>query len=222
MLDSKLELTAATFEYYKEEARKNGFEAGSHHFGYMFKVHVGETEEEAYEIGRKFIEGAGNLFLDGSRGVANPWAQNLPGINPRGNWLPTAEALHVQESRGLFFSPITPLGELAPPISDEEHDARRRAIFDSLLENYSIIVGTPESVLPKIRHVLETVRAGNIIFWHGDGDMTHEDTMRGIRLLGEKVLPEVREMGKELGLNSSFEVSPYTNEPTPPLEAVRA
>jgi hypothetical protein len=67
-------------------------------------------------------------------------------------------------------------------------------------------------VLPKIRHVLETVRAGNIIFWDGDGDMTHEDTMRGIRLMGEKVLPAVREMGRELGLNSAFEVSPYTNE----------
>ena len=68
-------------------------------------------------------------------------------------------------------------------------------------------------MLPKIRHVLEIVRAGNVFFWHGDGDITHEDTMRGIRLLGEKVLPEVREMGKELGLNSAFEVSPYTNEP---------
>lgn len=222
MLDSKLELTARAFDYYREEARKNGFEAGSHHFGYMFKVHVGDTEEEAYQIGRKFIEGAGNLFLDGSRGVANPWAQNLPGINPRENWLPTAEALHVQESRGLFFAPVTPLGELEPPATEEEHEARRKAIYDSLLENYSIIVGTPESVLPKIRHVLETVRAGNVIFWHGDGDMTHEDTMKGIRLLGEKVLPAVREMGKELGLQSAFEVSPYTNEPIMPLQMANA
>ena len=51
------------------------------------------------------------------------------------------------------------------------------------------------------------------MFWHGDGDMTHEDTMRGIRLMGEKVLPADREMGRELGLHSAFEVSPYTNEP---------
>jgi alkanesulfonate monooxygenase SsuD/methylene tetrahydromethanopterin reductase-like flavin-dependent oxidoreductase (luciferase family) len=216
MLDSKLDLTARTFDYYREEADRNGFEAGSHHLGYMFKVHVDETEEKAYETGRKFIEGAGNLFLDGSRGVANPFAQNLPGINPRGNWLPTAEFFHVQESRGLAFAPPTAVGqgnvELEAPISPEEHEARRKAIFDGLLENFSIIVGTPESVLPKIRHVLETVRAGNIIFWDGDGDMTHEDTMRGIRLMGEKVLPAVREMGRELGLNSAFEVSPYTNE----------
>jgi alkanesulfonate monooxygenase SsuD/methylene tetrahydromethanopterin reductase-like flavin-dependent oxidoreductase (luciferase family) len=215
MLDSKLELTARTFEFYREEADKNDFEAGSHHLGYMFKVHVDESEEKAYEVGRKFIEGAGNLFLDGSRGNANPWAQNLPGINPRGNLLPTSEFFHIQQSRGLFSTP-TALGDeddLEAPATPEEHEARRKAIYDGLLENFSIIVGTPESVLPKIRHVLETVRAGNIIFWDGDGDMTHEDTMRGIRLMGEKVLPAVRQMGKELGLHSAFEVSPYTNQP---------
>jgi hypothetical protein len=37
--------------------------------------------------------------------------------------------------------------------------------------------------------------------------------MRSLRLMGEEVIPAVREMGKELELHSPFEVNPSTNEP---------
>ena len=43
--------------------------------------------------------------------------------------------------------------------------------------------------------------------------MTHEDQMRSLRLMGEEVIPAVREMGKELELFSPFEVDPATNQP---------
>jgi alkanesulfonate monooxygenase SsuD/methylene tetrahydromethanopterin reductase-like flavin-dependent oxidoreductase (luciferase family) len=183
----------------------------------MFKVHVDETEEKAYETGRKMIEGAGNLFLDGSNGLPNPFAQNLPGLSPRSkdNMLPTWEFIHARKARGFSAGgggagigrPEEP-APIAPAATPEEHDARRRQIFDSLLERHACIVGTPDSVLPKIRHVLETLRPGNVFIWHGDGDFTHEDTVRGVRLMGEYVLPAMREMGRELGLDSAFEVSP--------------
>ena len=45
---------------------------------------------------------------------------------------------------------------------------------------------------PKIRHVLEYLRPGSIFFWDGDGAMTHEDSMRSLRLMGEEVIPAVR------------------------------
>ena len=68
-------------------------------------------------------------------------------------------------------------------------------------------------MLPKIRHVLEYLRPGSVFFWDGDGAMTHEDQMRSLRLMGEEVIPAVREMGKELELYSSYEVDPSTNKP---------
>ena len=43
--------------------------------------------------------------------------------------------------------------------------------------------------------------------------MTHDDQMRSLRLMGEEVIPAVREMGKELELYSPFEVDPRTNQP---------
>ena len=42
-------------------------------------------------------------------------------------------------------------------------------------------------------------------FWGSDGNVSHEDTKTCIRLLGQEVLPAVREIGKELGLDSPFE-----------------
>ena len=79
----------------------------------------------------------------------------------------------------------------------------------------SIISGTPKTVIPKIRHVLEYLRPGSVFFWDGDGAMNHDDAMRSLRLMGEEVIPAVREISKSLDLKSPFEVDPKTNEPIP-------
>ena len=68
------------------------------------------------------------------------------------------------------------------------------------------MAGTPDTVLPKIRQVLEELRPGHLFIWDGDGAMTHEDSMRSLRLWKE-TLPALHEMAKELDLPSSFEVS---------------
>ena len=84
----------------------------------------------------------------------------------------------------------------------------------------AIITGTPDTVIPKIRHVLEySCAPGAFSLWDGDGSMSHEDTMRSLRLKGEYVLPAIREMGKELELYSPFEVDPATGKPVEPEPA---
>ena len=45
------------------------------------------------------------------------------------------------------------------------------------------------------------------MFWASDGFVSNEDTRTCIRLLGEEVLPALREIGKELGLWSPFEAN---------------
>jgi alkanesulfonate monooxygenase SsuD/methylene tetrahydromethanopterin reductase-like flavin-dependent oxidoreductase (luciferase family) len=214
MLDSQVELTQQAFEIYREIARENGYEAGSQHLGYMLRVHVDETEEKAYETGRKLIEGPGNIFLDGSNGKANPYAQNLPGLNSRGvgNLLPTANYYAVQSARGLNGEEVQTVYE-TPASTPQEHEARRKAMFDSVLARKAAIIGTPESVVKQLRELLATLRPGSLIMWHGDGDFTHEDTMRGVNLMGKEVLPALREISKELELNSPFEVDPLNNQP---------
>jgi hypothetical protein len=86
----------------------------------------------------------------------------------------------------------------------------------------SIITGTPKTVIPKVKHVLEYLRPGSIFFWDGDGAMDHADSMRSLRLMGEELIPAVREMAVELDLKGPFEVDPKTGQSVAPsAEAAR-
>jgi hypothetical protein len=85
--------------------------------------------------------------------------------------------------------------------------------YEKQIEDYTIISGTPKTVIPRIRHVLEYIRPGSIFFWDGDGAMNHDDAMRSLRLMGEEVIPALREIGDELGLDSPFDVNPATGKP---------
>ena len=197
MLATKLEPTKEMFQVYRDTAAEFGYEAGTQNIGYMVKVHVEETEEKAEEVGRKYLTGVANPEIAGNPGEGRivPWLQSPPGLS----------------SRDAVKRRIQILGAAAASGPDSR-GATIFAPYEQQVKNLSIIAGTPKSVLPKIRHVLEEVRPGSIIFWDGDGAMSHEDQMRSLKLMGEEVLPAVREMGKELELFSPFEVDPATGE----------
>jgi len=77
------------------------------------------------------------------------------------------------------------------------------------MEELMIIAGTPKQVIAKLRILLEETRPGILGLWGNDGTVNHEDAKTCIRLMGQEVLPAVREIAKELGLKSPFE----TNQP---------
>ena len=192
MLATELGPTREAFQIYHDTAAEMGYESGSQNIGYLWKVHVDETEELAEEVGRKYVQGPSNPFLAGNEGTANPALLTLPGHTSRRRVLPTQKV--ATRNRG---------GQVTVSTRSYEDQVRK----------YSIVSGTPKTVLPRIRHVLETLRPGSVIFWDGDGAMTHDDQMRSLRLMGEEVIPAVREMGRELGLSSPFEVDPATGKP---------
>ena len=189
MLATELEPTRQAFQLYSDTAAEIGYESGSQNIGYLWRVHVDETEELADEVGREYVQGPSNPFLAGNEGTQNAALLNLPGLTSRRRVLPTQAV--ATAGRGGIGS----------------------RSYEEQVEKYSIISGTPKTVLPKIRHVLEFIRPGTIFFWDGDGAMTHEDQMRSLRLMGEEVIPAVREMAKELELNGPFEVDPASGKP---------
>jgi alkanesulfonate monooxygenase SsuD/methylene tetrahydromethanopterin reductase-like flavin-dependent oxidoreductase (luciferase family) len=190
LLATKLEPTKQAFQLYADTAAEVGYTSGTQNVAYLFKVHVDETEAKADEVGRKYLSGVSNPFLSGNEGAVNPAIMNLPGHTSR-------------TSRRLAAAAFGPAGRFGT----------NRRPYEEQVQDYTIISGTPKTVLPKIRHVLEYLRPGSIFFWDGDGAMTHEDQMRSLRLMGEEIIPAVREMGEELELCGPFEVDPTTGKP---------
>jgi len=198
MLATEMDPTKQAFQLYSDTAAEHGYESGPQNLGYLWKVHVDETEELAEATGRKYVQGPSNPFLAGNEGTVNPALVNLPGLTSRRRVLPTQAVATAARGGGGGVA-----GVLGRP-------------YEQQIEDYTIICGTPKTVIPKIRHVLEYLRPGSIFFWDGDGAMTHDDAMRSLRLMGEEVIPAVREIAKELELPGPFEVDPATNKPIDP------
>jgi len=55
---------------------------------------------------------------------------------------------------------------------------------------------------------VETVHPFDLAIWTNDGSMSHKDTMRCLALMGQEVLPALREIGTELELTDPFQKIP--------------
>jgi alkanesulfonate monooxygenase SsuD/methylene tetrahydromethanopterin reductase-like flavin-dependent oxidoreductase (luciferase family) len=192
MLATLLPNTREMFDYYAECAKEQGYESGTQNVGYLFKVHADETEELADQAGRRYIAGVENPFIAGNQ-ATTPLFSLLPGLS-------SAEA-RARQARLLGARAAVGAASTASTL---------RAPYEKQVEDLSIITGTPKAIMPKVRHVLETLRPGQIFIWDGDGAMTHEDQMRSFRLMGQEVIPAMREIGKQLGLKSALEVNDGT------------
>jgi alkanesulfonate monooxygenase SsuD/methylene tetrahydromethanopterin reductase-like flavin-dependent oxidoreductase (luciferase family) len=64
--------------------------------------------------------------------------------------------------------------------------------YQEAQDNYQVVLGTPETVIEKLRYVRDTLGVGHMCMWAMDGYMSHADTVRCIELLGREVLPALR------------------------------
>ncbi|MBI2765656.1 MAG: LLM class flavin-dependent oxidoreductase [Chloroflexi bacterium] len=188
------EPTKECFGIYESIARDNGYEAGPQNYGYMLKLHVDETDELAEATARKLLQGPSNPFLEGNQGGVHPHLQALPGLTSRKNMLPTASSRAALAGRGISTTGFTP------------------GSFEDQVAKRGIIYGTPKTVLKQLRIAMEKMRPGIVMMWDGDGAMTHDDAMRSLRLMGEVVVPTMREWAAELELPGPTEVDPATGK----------
>ena len=153
-------------QIYIDTALEAGYKAGPEHFGYLLKVLVADTEEKAQEIGRHFVWTEGHRQR-GPREHVDP-----PGYQTR-------KALEVKRSRptGVFA------GNMGDALSYENQQEAR-----------VIIVGTPDTVIEKLKYVVENLNPGYLLIYGNEGPMKHEDSMRSIELLGKEVIPALKEI----------------------------
>ncbi len=193
-----LEPTMEMVKLYRDTAAQEGYEFGPENFGYLQRVVVADTEEKAQELGRAFMYGGGiNAF-------ARPEWMFPPGYNSKAA---------TRRLARVFTDPNSgeELMALKPAETPDEIEANRNKIygrFQAEQDNLQLICGTPDTIIPKIRHILETVRPGIFAMWHHHGPVSHEDRMTSIRLLGEEVLPAMRSISDELDLPGPYERLP--------------
>lgn len=195
VLATKLGPSKEIFDLYHKTAAEYGHKSGPQHTAYLTRIHVDETEELAMETSKKYIEGPSNPHLFGNEGIINKATTNLPG--------------HTSRKRSHQVA----AGSYVPESGKHHEEGAWDHPFEVQVRDHRLLTGTPKSILPKIRHVLEYLRPGAIFCWDGDGSMTHDDQMRSLRLMGQEVIPAMREMAKELELYSTFEVDSVTGNP---------
>src|SRR6266403_1351585 len=177
-LNTSIEATKKIWELYDKVAIETGYEAGPEYRGYLQRCHVAETEEKALENARQFMWMQGEFT-----GLAHPvWS------TPSGYFSPSIRTQFVEYAVGRRSNP-------------------RGAAFEDQINSQMIVAGTPKTVIPKLRRLLEETRPSILGFWAADGFVSSADTKKCIRLLGEEVLPALREFAKELDLWSPFEAN---------------
>ena len=54
-------------------------------------------------------------------------------------------------------------------------------------------VGSPETVIKKLRYIRESLDPGYLLLYGNEGDMPHEAVMRSVELLVSKVIPALKD-----------------------------
>ena len=168
---------------YAETAREHGYEPGPENFGYLVRIHVQDTDEKAYDVGKGYMVGnigVGRIPLP--RDYASPVGYGSRSDDPR--FLRLREQIRSDPFR---------VGGL-----DSAH-------YDEILDSRRWIIGSPDTVVSQLREVLSYMRPGILAVWTNDGSISHQDTMRCLELMGEEVLPRLREIGEELELTDPFQ-----------------
>jgi alkanesulfonate monooxygenase SsuD/methylene tetrahydromethanopterin reductase-like flavin-dependent oxidoreductase (luciferase family) len=65
--------------------------------------------------------------------------------------------------------------------------------YQELQDAYHLIVGSPDTVIKKLRHIKERLGIGALLLEAQAGQMSHQTTMRSIELLGREVIPALKE-----------------------------
>jgi alkanesulfonate monooxygenase SsuD/methylene tetrahydromethanopterin reductase-like flavin-dependent oxidoreductase (luciferase family) len=178
-LNTSVEATKAIWKTYDEAAEQVGYTPGPENRGYLIRVHCQMDEEKALENGKQFMWMQGEFT-----GLAHPvWS------SPSGYFSPTQRRNFVEFASGRAISPRG-----APTYRDQ---------LDSML----IIAGTPKQCIEKLRFIMRETRPGIMALWGNDGFISPQDSKECIRLLGQEVMPALRETAKELGLNDPWEAN---------------
>ncbi len=224
-LSTALEPTVELWNVYRDVAAQAGYQIGPENFGFLQNVYVAETEEKALELSKLSVfGGAGSgyslfslpefFFPPGyaSKNAVRRLAEQFGDPDKRAGGSPFETASSKSAEAEISTAQVDHRSKVwqrkAEGFSTE---ATRKIILDSHaagVKTLNIICGTPDTVIRKLRVVMETLRPGILLLWQNDGPITRVQRESNLKLLAAEVMPAIREFGRELKLTSPFEVTP--------------
>jgi alkanesulfonate monooxygenase SsuD/methylene tetrahydromethanopterin reductase-like flavin-dependent oxidoreductase (luciferase family) len=222
-LGTALHSTVELWNLYQQTAAREGYVAGPENFGYLQQIHVSDTEEKAQ------AEGKAALFGGGAANFSRPEWTLPPGYNSKeatrrlarqateyGFLGITSEKL-AEAQHGERRDPNEPKGHtrerlMRGEVSIEEAKQKIYAQYQKAQDGLQIVIGTPKTVIPRLKLILEVLRPGVMGLFQAQGPLTTEQRMNSIRLMGQEVLPALREIAKGLGIVDPFERQPGSRQ----------
>jgi alkanesulfonate monooxygenase SsuD/methylene tetrahydromethanopterin reductase-like flavin-dependent oxidoreductase (luciferase family) len=194
--------TCDLWDIYASEAAKHGYQAGPENFGYLIPTFVAETEEKAQELGKGFIYGGGQTAFSRPEHTLPPGYNSKAAIRmlakqPGGSWLGVSQE-KLKQTREEAHDEAE-FAEIRRKLANSYQKAQR---------GLQIIVGSPKTVIPQIKTMLQILRPGIFIFFHIQGPVSNVDRLTSMRLMAQEVVPPIREYAKELGLADPYECTP--------------
>lgn len=202
-LGTMLGPTCDLWDYYADEAARQGYQAGPENFGYLIPTVVAESEEKASAIADNFVFGGGqNAF-------SAPQFTVPPGYNSKGAIRMLAKQ---NTSAWLGVSGEKLMRQMAEDEAEstDYNDVRRklRAGLDKVKRNYQVIAGTPKTVTEKIKTILRVLRPGIFIMFSVQGPVADEERRASMRLFAREVLPAIKDYAREIDLPDPFQRTP--------------
>lgn len=168
-----LDLISEIYDLYDKIAEEEGYTPTSENRGYAVRINVADSDEKAYEEGKNFYWQLGTSF-----GVAPRHWQAPPGYITR-TAAQSGRQTRRDATRNITPDNVTPGG---PSLDYEEAHA-----------THQIVTGNPDTVIEKLKRIIDVVDPAYLVLWGREGPMSHEVAMRCIDLLSQEVIPAVKE-----------------------------
>jgi alkanesulfonate monooxygenase SsuD/methylene tetrahydromethanopterin reductase-like flavin-dependent oxidoreductase (luciferase family) len=199
-LGTSLGPTCDLWDYYADEAAKHGYEAGSENFGYVLPTFVAETEDRAQELGKNFLFGGGQNSFARVEHTLPPGYNSKEAIRklarqPQGSWLGISGDKMRGQTEDVEIDPAAIRAKLIPG-----YQKAQKAI--------QLVIGTPKSVIPKLKAILTVLRPGALVIFSVQGPVANADRQTSMRLIAQEIIPALKEHSKSIGLLDAFERAP--------------
>ena len=160
---SAFDLVKRYLNTYADQARQYGYEPSGSQLGWAVPVYVADTDEKARQEAGSAIESLFNQFLP------NPWEMLLP---PGYMSLSSMKAT-MKARRSLGSRP-------------------RTQTADDLISSGSALIGSPKTVVEKIKRMQDETGFDNLVSMLQFGTLSDELTNRNMQMFASEVMPHLR------------------------------